>query len=140
MVKWFKTAAFMTGIGLFFLTVSPVMSQPHKYFYHADQEIVLEGIIQDAEAEQRYRGRSRFLIIEVEEKDTRERYTVELCPDWFLEWDLKKGETVTIIGSVTRRRGDYFLIIARKITYKDRTKELRDKYGFPNWRRGRRRR
>jgi hypothetical protein len=140
MDKYIQTVAVVFGALLIFLMASPAMGQPHKYFYHADREIVLEGIIQNTEAEQRYRGRSQFLIIFVKGRSTQENFIVELCPAWFLDWDLLAGQPVKITGSVTQRRGEFRLIIARKITYKERTKELRDKYGFPNWRGGRRRR
>jgi hypothetical protein len=135
-----RTGIFLAGIVFFLLLAPPVLSQPHKSFYRADREMVLEGTLQHVNAEQRYRGRSRFLIIKIRDKTTQDIYNVELCPEWFLDWDLQPGEPVKITGSLTRRRDDSRHVIARLINYKDRTRELRDKYGFPNWRGGRRRR
>ncbi len=134
-----KSTTIIWGGILFFLMVSPAMSQPNKYFYHSDREIILEGTIQHSEEEPRYRGRAQFLIIHIKDKAAGEIFSVELCPEWFLDWDLQPGQQVKITGSVTRRGGELRHIIARKITFEDRIKELRDKYGFPNWR-GRHRR
>lgn len=126
----------ITAVVMIFLLVPFAVSQPQKYFYHSDREVKLEGVIQKTEEERRYRGRARFLIIKVKDKASQEIYHVELCPDWFLDFDLQPGRPVQITGSLIRRGKDPH-ILARKITYNDRTKELRDKYGFPNWRGGR---
>jgi hypothetical protein len=66
---------------------------------------------------------------------------VHLGPTWFLQqegFEVAKGDSVEVTGSVSDAAGDRFLI-AREIKKGQKTLKLRDEQGIPAWSGGRRR-
>jgi hypothetical protein len=86
--------------------------------------------------EPRYKNNSPFLIISLEEKDTKKLYTVEISPVGFFDQDFHKGEHLVVTGSLTSAGEKGMNIIAREVQSKGETFILRDKHGFPTWRGG----
>jgi RecG-like helicase len=121
---------------IYFLIALPSFSQKTEHFYNVDKEITLEGKIQKIAMEPRYENRSPFLIITVEEKDTKKLYIVEISPVGFFDQDFHKGEHLMITGSLTSSEGTETAVIAREVQSGGETFILRDKHGFPTWRGG----
>ncbi len=74
------------------------------------------------------------LIVETD----KETVEVHLAPSWFLseqDFDLSSQDKITVIGSRINVDGQE-AIIAREIIKGDKTLVLRDRNGFPVWRRG----
>lgn len=111
-------------------------SQTTPHFYNVDKEIKVEGTIQEIIMEPRYKMTAPFLIIILEEKDTKKRYHVELSPAWFFEQNFHKGENLVVVGSLYSTGENTQNIIAREVSFRGETLILRDKHGFPNWRGG----
>ena len=63
-------------------------------FYNVDTERQVKGIIREILFEPRYKDRARFLILILEEKQSREIYRAEISPAWFFDHDLHVGESV----------------------------------------------
>lgn len=110
--------------------------QKTEHFYNVDKEIHVEGKIQKIVMEPRYKHNSPFLIVTLEEKDTKKLYTVEISPVGFFDQDFHKGEHLVVTGSLTSSGENGMNIIAREVQSKGETYILRDKHGFPTWRGG----
>jgi hypothetical protein len=110
--------------------------QETEHFYNVDKEIRIEGKIQRIVMEPRYKDTSPFLIVHLEEKDTKKIYTVEISPAWFFDQDFHQGEYLTVTGSLTSSEEAGLNVIAREVQCKGETLILRDKHGFPTWRGG----
>ncbi len=111
-------------------------SQKPEHFYDVDKEMRIEGTIQKIVMEPRYKNTSPFLIVFLDEKKSKKSYKVELSPKRFFDYDLHKGENLTVTGSFYIKGATNLNIIAREIRFRGETLFLRDKHGFPNWRRG----
>ncbi len=124
-------------LGMILLLASlPSFGQKTENFYNVDQEIYIEGKIQNIVMEPRYKENSPFLIITLEEKDTKKLFTVEISPVEFFDQDFHKGEFLIVTGSLTSSGETGNNIIAREVQSKGETFILRDKHGFPTWRGG----
>jgi hypothetical protein len=127
----------MMLLGMILLLLSPFsFGQKNEHFYNVDQEVQIEGKIQKIVMEPRYKDKSPFLIVTLEEKDTKNLYTVEISPAGFFDQDFHKGEQLTVTGSLTTSGESEKNIIAREVQSKGQTFILRDKHGFPTWRGG----
>jgi hypothetical protein len=111
-------------------------AQETEHFYNIDKEMKVEGAILEIILEPRYKGSAPFLILLLEQEESKERYYVEVSPIWFFEQDFHKGEKLSIIGSFYSGQDGSLHIIAREMHRKGKTLILRDKRGFPNWRGG----
>lgn len=131
-----RTIFSMTLILMFFTTLAFTEPQHMQHFYNVDKEVKVEGTIQQISMEPLYKSRAPFLIVILEQKDTRQLYRVEISPAWFFEHDLHQGESLVVIGSLYTTDESTKNIIAREIRFKGETLILRDKHGFPNWRGG----
>ena len=109
-------------------------SQETEHFYNVDKEIRIEGKIQRIVMEPRYKNTSPFLIVFLEDKDSKKVYTIEISPVWFFDHDFHQGEHLRIIGSLTSSGETAQHVIAREVQSKGETLILRDKHGFPTWR------
>lgn len=118
------------------LSSLPVLSQKTEHFYNVDNEISIEGNIQNIAMEPRYDEKSSFLIITLEEKGTKKLYKVEMSPVGFFDQDFHKGEHLLVTGSLTSSGETESSIIAREVQSKGETFILRDKHGFPTWQGG----
>lgn len=107
----------------------------NAHFYNVDTERKVDGTIREILFEPRYEDRSRFLILILEEKQSRDIYRAEISPVWFFDYDLHVGERVEIVGSLYTKEGTRF-IIARELKSAGETFQLRDSRGFPTWRGG----
>lgn len=121
---------------ILFLVSLPSFGQKTENFYNVDQEIRIEGKIQNIVMEPRYKDKSPFLIVTLEEKDTKKLYTVEISPAGFFDQDFHKGEHLAVTGSLTSSGEMENNIIAREVQSRGETFILRDKHGFPTWRGG----
>ena len=110
--------------------------QNKEHFYNVDQEVQIEGKIQKIVMEPRYKDKSPFLIVTLEEKETKNLYTVEISPVGFFDRDFHQGEQLTVTGSLTASGESEKIIIAREVRSRGQTFILRDKHGFPTWRGG----
>jgi hypothetical protein len=110
--------------------------QKNEHFYNVDQEVRIVGKIQKIVMEPRYKDNSPFLIVTLEEKDTKVLYTIEISPAGFFDQDFHKGEHLTVTGSLTSAGESGKNIIAREVQARGETFILRDKHGFPQWRGG----
>ena len=119
------------------LSIQPVSGQNRQNFYNVDAELKVSGAIEEIIMESRYAGSSPFLIVILKDKQTEQKYFIEIGPAWFFEYDAHKGEILTVVGSLRRPMGELPLLIARKVTFRGETLVMRDKYGFPSWRGGR---
>lgn len=124
-------------IALLFVSVLPISGQNRQDFYNIDAELKVSGGIEEIFMESRYAGSAPFLIVTVKDNQTGRRYVIEIGPAWFFEYDVHKGENITVVGSLRQPRGELPLLIARKVTLRGETRIMRDKYGFPAWRGGR---
>ena len=114
----------------------PALGQKNEHFYNVDKEVSIEGNIQKIAMEPRYDDKSSFLIITLEEKDTKKIYTIEMSPAGFFDQDFHRGEHLKVTGSLTASGETESNIIAREVQSKGETFILRDKHGFPTWRGG----
>jgi len=119
----------------FFASLSS-FGQKAEHFYNVDKEIRIEGKIQKIAMEPRYNDNSPFLIITLEEKDTKKIYSIEMSPAGFFERDFFQGESLAVTGSLTSSGETETNIIAREVQCRGETFILRDKHGFPSWRGG----
>jgi hypothetical protein len=101
-----------------------------------DQEIRIEGKIQKIVMEPRYKDKSPFLIVTLEEKKSKKIFTIEISPVGFFDQDFHKGEDLAVTGSLTSSGEMENNIIAREVQSRGETFILRDKHGFPTWRGG----
>ena len=108
--------------------------QKSEHFYNVDKEIRIEGKIQKIAMEPRYKDNSPFLIVSLEEKNSKKLYSVEISPVGFFDRDFHKGEHLVVTGSLTSSGEKGISIIAREVQSKGETFILRDKHGFPTWR------
>jgi hypothetical protein len=130
-----KKRALLIGMILLVVPVSS-FGQKTENFYNVDQEIRVEGKIQKIAMEPRYKDKSPFLIITLEEKNTKKIFTVEMSPAGFFERDFYKGEILIVSGSLTSTGEIENSMIAREVQSRGETFILRDKHGFPTWRGG----
>ena len=121
-------------MAIFFLASFSSSAQKTEHFYNVDNEIRVEGKIQKIVMESRYKDTAPFLIVLLEEKNTKKVYTVEISPVWFFDQDFHQGENLTVIGSLTTSGKNSMNIIAREVQVRGDTLVLRDKHGFPTWR------
>lgn len=121
---------------LLWISVSLGFAQKPPHFYNVDKEIRVEGTIQEIIMEPRYEKTAPFLVVILQEKETKKRYIVELSPVWFFEHDFHKGEDLVIVGSLYQSEENTENIIAREVQFRGQILLLRDKHGFPNWRGG----
>jgi len=105
------------------------------HFYNVDTERKVDGTIREILFEPRYEDRARYLILVLEEKQSRGVYRAEISPVWFFDHDLHVGESVEIVGSLYTKEGTQY-IIARELKSAGETFQLRDSRGFPTWRGG----
>jgi len=115
-----------------------VSGQTLPHFYDVDKETKIEGTVQDILMEPRYETRAPFLVVVLEEKDTKRRVTIEISPAWFFKEDIHKGERLKVVGSLYGSGEGSVNLIAREVQCRGRTISVRDKRGFPNWSGGRR--
>ena len=76
------------------------------------------------------------MIILLEEKGSRQKFRVEIAPAGFFDQDFHKGETIKIVGAICGLECDCCNVIAREVQCRGDTVAVRDKHGFPNWRKG----
>lgn len=119
-----------------FMAVSSCFGQNTQHFYNIDKEIRLEGNIQKIIMESRYKDTAPFLIVILEERDTKKIYHVEISPVWFFDHDFYQGENLTVTGSLYISAENNLNIIAREVHSRGEILILRDKHGFPNWQGG----
>lgn len=131
-----KQKAGMIPVMILLLVSLPSFGQNTEHFYNVDKELRVEGKIQKIVMEPRYKDNSPFLIVTLEEKDTKKLYTVEISPVGFFDQDFHKGEHLIVTGSLTSTGEKETNIIARQVQSKGETFILRDKHGFPTWRGG----
>lgn len=131
-----KRAGKILGTLILLLTSFPSFGQKTEHFYNVDKEIRIEGKIQKIVMEPRYKDTAPFLIVYLEEKDTKKLYTVEISPVWFFDQDFHQGEHLTVTGSLTSSGENGLNLIAREVQMRGDTLILRDKHGFPTWRGG----
>lgn len=111
-------------------------AQKIEHFYNVDKEIQVQGTILEIILEPRYQGSAPFLILLLEQDQSKNKYYVEVSPTWFFQQDFHKGEKLSVIGSLYSGQGNSQNIIAREMQSNGKTMVLRDKRGFPNWRGG----
>jgi len=121
-------------LGIFLLMIPTSFGQETEHFYNVDKEIRVEGKIQRIVMEPRYKDTSPFLIVFLEEKDTKKIYKVEVSPVWFFDQDFYQGEYLMVTGSLTSSEEAGLNVIAREVQCRGETMILRDKHGFPSWR------
>jgi hypothetical protein len=109
-------------------------SQP---FYNVDAEVRIQGTVREILFEPRYDDRAPFLVIALDQKDTGQKYRIDISPSWFFGEDLHQGEKIEVIGSLVRTADDTKQVIARELHFRGETLVLRDARGFPEWRGGR---
>jgi hypothetical protein len=126
--QWFLALLLMFA-GLAFPQKAP-------HFYNVDKEIQVEGKIQEIIMEPRYKTSAPFLIVFLEERNSKKKYLIELSPVWFFKHNFHKGENLVVVGSLYTSGEDTQNIIAREVRFRGETLILRDKNGFPNWRGG----
>jgi len=131
-----KRKTYVIRLMILLLVSLPSFGQKTEHFYNVDKEIRVEGKIQKIVMEPRYKDNSPFLIVTLEEKDTKKLYTVEISPAGFFDQDFHKGEHLVVTGSLTSFGEKGMNIIAREVQSKGETFILRDKHGFPTWRGG----
>lgn len=119
---------------LLILSAVPALGQGRQNFYNVDAQLKVSGAIEDIIMESRYAGTSPFLIVILKSEQNGQKYTIEIGPAWFFEYDVHKGETITVEGSLRQPSGELPLLIARKVTFRGETQIMRDKNGFPTWR------
>ena len=122
---------------LFLLTTFSI-SQKSPHYYNVKSERKIEGTIREISMEPRYRGSAPFVVLKLEEKRTKKIYNIEVCPVWFFDVDFHRGEDLEVVGYFFLSDRQELNLIAREIRFRGKTLLLRDKHGFPNWRRGRR--
>lgn len=110
--------------------------QKPTHYYNVDTEKKIKGTIQEIKMEPRYKDKSPFLIVILEEKNTKQKFNVEISPVRFFSQDFHKGESLEVVGSLYSDKEGKQNIIARQIRFKGETFVLRDKRGFPSWRGG----
>jgi len=131
-----KQRSEMTLFIVFLIVILPSFGQQALHFYNVDQEIRVEGKIQKITMEPRYKDSSPFLILILEQKNTKKLFQVEISPVWSFDYDFHKGEHLMVIGSLYSSEGMGQNIIAREVQFRGETLVLRDEHGFPNWRGG----
>lgn len=111
-------------------------SQTGRPFYNVDREVRIEATVREIVFEPRDKGTAPFLVLNVEEAATAQRFRIEVSPSWFFGPDVHAGEKVKITGSLAEGSPAAPTIIAREIQLRGETVRLRDKRGFPNWQGG----
>ena len=109
-----------------------------RYFRSYDFQTteILKGEIVSLKSFTSRRGFSGMHLMVKTDKETIE---VHVAPSWFLaeqDFDLTSEDEITVIGSRIKVDGQE-AIIAREIIKGDKSLLLRDRDGFPVWRRGR---
>lgn len=105
-------------------------------FYDVKKEIRIDGVVQAVHFEPRYEGTAAFLMLDLKERTTNDRYVVEISPGWFFTHDLHRGERVNILGSLVSAGDSDSVLIAREVRLQGEVVQVRDARGFPNWRGG----
>ena len=106
------------------------------FYYNLDKEIKIEGVIRDIRLEPRYENSAPFLIILMEDTRSGRTYSVEVSPAGFFEQDFHKGEKIKVVGSLCNMELVCCDVIAREVQCRGSSWAVRDKQGFPNWRKG----
>ncbi len=118
------------------MALSSSFGQDFQHFYNVDKEIRLEGTIQKIIMEPRYKDTAPFLVVILEEKNTKKIYHVEISPVWFFDHDFYQGENLAVTGSLYISGENSLNVIAREVQSRGEILILRDKHGFPNWQGG----
>jgi hypothetical protein len=121
------------------ITLGPSPAAGQKappFYYNLDKEIKIEGVIRDIRLEPRYESSAPFLIILIDDTKSGRAYSVEVSPAGFFEQDFHKGEKIKIVGSLCNMELVCCDVIAREVQCRGSTWAVRDKQGFPNWRKG----
>jgi hypothetical protein len=101
-------------------------------FYNVDKEVRIEGAVREIRFEPRYKDRTPFLILVLQDPKSGQTFNVEVSPSWFFRQDLHQGERLTVVGSLAGEGA----VIARQLRLRGETLIVRDKKGFPSWSRG----
>jgi hypothetical protein len=131
-----RTAAILLAV---FIALGPSPAAGQKappFYYNLDKEIKIEGVIRDIRLEPRYESSAPFLIILMDDAKSGRAYSVEAGPAGFFEQDFHKGEKIKIVGSLCNMELVCCDVIAREVQCRGSTWAVRDKQGFPNWRKG----
>lgn len=128
----FITALFL----LFTAAVLPAQQKKHFKYYQVNRETEISGTLQHIHREPCYHNRT-FIILTMSFSDNRS-LRIEAAPEWFFKLNLKKGDLLTVRGSLfsDNRKN---LLIARWIRSGQSEQHLRDSTGFPLWQGGRHR-
>ena len=132
----FRTTAILLA---FLFSLGPRQATGQKtppFYYNLDKEIKIEGVIRDIRLEPRYESSAPFLIILMDDAKSGRAYSVEVSPAGFFEQDFHKGEKIKIVGSLCNMELVCCDVIAREVQCGGSTWAVRDKQGFPNWRKG----
>jgi hypothetical protein len=97
----------------------------------------IEGAISKVSIQKGYHHHD-FLYITLISKKHSTPVQIEVAPLWFVPVKLKSGDRLTVVGARIRI-DDKPLIIAQYLILNKKKISLRDDYGFPLWRGGRRR-
>lgn len=131
-----RTAAILLAA---FIALGPPTASGQKapaFYYNLDKEIKIEGVIRDIRLEPRYENSAPFLIILMDDARSGRTYSVEVSPAGFFEQDFHKGEKIKVIGSLCNMGLACCAVIAREVQCRGSTWAVRDKQGFPNWKKG----
>lgn len=130
-----RTSRYLILLLSLLLIKAAVLGQEKDHYYNVDTEKIIRGTIQQTVMEPRYKDRSPFLIVILEDRKTKEMFNVEISPVRFFSQDFHKGEEMEVVGSIYSKDGQKN-IIARQIRFRGEIFMLRDKHGFPAWRGG----
>lgn len=109
----------------------PAQSREFHYF-DPDRLVDLQGTVRKLDFREVYGKKTPFLVLTLlgEEGDV---YTVELCPQWFLEADIAAGMKIRIRGSRLAGGEGPAYLIAQEVSLQGERILLRDRRGFPLW-------
>ena len=117
-----------------FFTIPLTASQPNKFhFYNYKKVVTVEGKILDFKIEEVYKRKSKFFFLYIKTVDNK-KIKIEVCPEWFFNFDIAKGMKIRVKGSDLGEDGNFKYIIAKELEFGGNKITLRDKFGFPLWR------
>jgi hypothetical protein len=131
-----RTVAIFLFVAIALLSSPASGQKAPPFYYNLDKEIKIEGVIREIRLEPRYESSSPFLIILLDDAKSGRAYSVEVSPAGFFEQDFHKGEKIKIVGSLCNMELACCDVIAREVQCGGSTWAVRDKQGFPNWRKG----
>lgn len=97
----------------------------------------LEGVVSKVSIQKGYHHHD-FLYLSLIPKKQSIPVQIEVAPLWFVPVPLKSGDRLTVVGARIKV-DDQPLIIAQYLILNKKKISLRDDYGFPLWRGGKRR-